>query len=195
MMQAPVSNLRRRIAFRIFLLVLVASFLSSGVLRFLGAGSAFATALQTAGENIYGPHCTPLADIDVLIEALNAREIEIENREHQAALKEADLELARAQIEARLQDLAEAEQRLADRMAASSSASQTDLDQLIQVYETMKPTVAAELFASMEPAFAAEFLVRMSPQGAGAIFSNLAPDVAYALSATIAGRNAHAATE
>ena len=172
-------------------------FLVSGVLRLMGDGRALATtstslALAEAAEE---SDFVSFAALNELIVQLNEREATLDERDRLITLREKDVSEAKRVIEAQLATLLEAEERLTARMAQSAEASGNDLETLTQVYQAMKPTAAAELFAQMEPTFAAEFLARMSPEAAAQIFTHFSPEVAYALTAVIAGRNANAATE
>ena len=184
----------KRFAWRSFVVLLMAAFMASGGLRLWGEGRAFATDEQSAPLPLPTPEQMSLPEINTVIDALNKREAMLDAQAREIELAQADLNLARQEIQARLDELAAAETRLAERMALSNEASATDLGQLTRVYEAMKPKVAAELFSAMEPSFAAEFLVRMNAENAAAIFSSLGPEAAYALSAVMAGRNALAAT-
>lgn len=170
-------------------------FLVSGGLRILGSSVAYATDRIEPSEAALATERPNLDELNVLIAALSAREDELDARQQALTTLEGQLAEAQRAIAANLADLEAAEQRLATRMADSNGASDADIGQLTQVYQSMKPKAAADLFTAMAPEFAAEFLVRMTPDGAAAVFSNLEPDVAYALSAVIAGRNALAATE
>ena len=138
---------------------------------------------------------TGSTQVAALIRDLARRTDAIEAREVAVALREQDMAVARQEIEASLGQLSAAETRLAARMQMSSTASDTDINQLVRVYEGMKPKEAAVLFEAMEPAFAAGFLSRMNADSASSLFSNLSPEKAYALSVIMAGRNANAATE
>lgn len=139
--------------------------------------------------------CPPSDEVSMLLDRIAARDEALGAREDAAALREQDVAVARQEIAASLVVLTEAEARLAERMAQSSTAAEGDVGRLVTVYEGMKPKDAALLFGTMEPAFAAGFLARMDAGAASAIFSNLPPDTAYALSVLMAGRNANAATE
>lgn len=141
------------------------------------------------------PDSRPNGDVASLIRNVAQRSAELDQREMNLALREQDMAIARQEIETALTQMAAAEARLSARMQQSATASDTDVDQLVEVYEGMKPKEAAVLFEAMEPAFAAGFLARMSTDRAAALFSNLSPEKAYALSVLIAGRNANAATE
>ena len=179
------------------LTLLMVSFLISGALRILGEARALATSLDVSAlaQMAEESDLASLAELNRLINFLNIRESELAERERAVALIEADIAIAKREIATQLEALKAAEDRLSARMAQSNEASAADLQQLTQVYEAMKPAVAAELFAAMDPAFAAEFLIRMTPEAAAAVFSTLPPEAAYALSAVMAGRNANAATE
>lgn len=139
--------------------------------------------------------CPPSDEVSMLITQIGQRDEELTHREMAVALREQDITIARQEIDGALSRLTEAEDRLAARMQQSSTASDTDIDQLVSVYEGMKPKEAAVLFEAMAPAFAAGFLSRMSSDAASALFSNLSPEKAYALSVIMAGRNANAARE
>jgi flagellar motility protein MotE (MotC chaperone) len=86
--------------------------------------------------------------------------------------------------------LAAAEAKLSETLSRADGAAETDLAQLTQVYESMKPKDAAKLFAAMDPEFAAGFLGRMQPASSAAIMSGMPADAAYAVSVLLAGRNA-----
>lgn len=134
-------------------------------------------------------------EVAALLRDIKRQATLLNEREMAVALREQDILIARQEIEAALDDLVEAENRLVARMEFSSTASNTDIDQLVRVYEGMKPKEAAILFEAMAPEFAAGFLARMNADSASALFSNLSPGKAYAFSVIIAGRNANAATE
>ena len=88
-----------------------------------------------------------------------------------------------------------AEEALAATIAMADEAAATDLDQLTNVYENMKPKEAAALFEEMPPEFAAGFLGMMRPDAAALIMTQLEPEVAYSFSVVLAGRNANVPTE
>ncbi|MGB3553135.1 MAG: hypothetical protein WBA25_00680 [Jannaschia sp.] len=139
--------------------------------------------------------CPPSREVADLLRQIAGRSSELDAREGAVALREQDMRVARQEVLASLETLAEAENALEARMYQSNRASEDDLAKLTSVYEGMKPKEAAILFEAMEPGFASGFLSRMRPDAASAIFSNLSPEKAYALSVMMAGRNANAATE
>lgn len=183
----------KRTLWRLMVLSFVAAFLASGLLRIWGGGRAYATDRQSIELETIDESALP--EMNILIKQLSERENRIKQREAELKNFENSMIEMRKKIEIQISALETAEQKLADRMASSNTASEEDLTLLTSVYEAMKPKVAAGLFASMDPEFAAEFLIRMDPEGTAAVFSNLPSDTAYALSVAMAGRNALAAKE
>lgn len=182
---------------RLFFTLMIGLLATSALTRIVSA--SLATLPGTPTNQATAP-VLPLDDaatdeIATLLRDMSRRSEELDQREIDIALREQDVAVARQEIEAALTRLSEAEDRLTARMQQSSIAAETDISQLVRVYEGMKPKDAAILFEEMEAAFAAGFLARMNADAAAALFSNLSPEKAYALSVLMAGRNANAATE
>ncbi|WP_375259766.1 MotE family protein [Citreimonas sp.] len=135
------------------------------------------------------------ADIAPLLSALEEREARLKTRETALDMRMQALLVAETEIEEKLAALEAAEARLKETMTLSSTAAETDIVQLTDVYARMKPKDAASLFSEMDPEFAAGFLGRMRPDAAAAILAGLPPRVAYTISVIVAGRNAEAPTE
>jgi flagellar motility protein MotE (MotC chaperone) len=123
-----------------------------------------------------------LAEIETRKADLAAREAEIDRREREAAA------LAQ-EIVAQLSELEAAEARLERMLAVARTAAETDIAQLVSVYESMKPKESARIFSEMTPDFAAGFLARMQPEIAARVIAELDPEKAYSISVVLAGRN------
>lgn len=130
------------------------------------------------------------AVVGSLLEALKSREQRVVEKETRLDVREKALDVARVEIERRLEALELAEERLGATLARAQTAAEEDIQRLTNVYENMKPKEAAALFEAMEPEFAAGFLARMRPDVAAKIMSGLDPQIAYSISAILAGRNA-----
>ncbi len=179
---------------RSVLVILALMLASAGAMR-LGAGVGAAMA---AGEPSTAAPDAPLncpAPPLAVAEALTERETRLAAREQAAAERFAALDLAETAIQTRLDELQKAEDALSRLVTVADGAAEGDLDRLTAVYEAMKPTDAARLFAAMSSDFAAGFLGRMKPAAAAAILAGMPPESAFAVSALIAGRNARAPTE
>jgi len=87
------------------------------------------------------------------------------------------------------QDFAAGSERLERLLAVARTAAETDIAQLVSVYEAMKPKDTARIFAEMTPDFAAGFLARMQPEVAARVVAALDPEKAYSISVVLAGRN------
>lgn len=181
------------------ILLIVGLLMGSGVVR-LGVGTSEAIASTFAGltreDTSAVTEARALRDggdgIARLLNALQARESAVEQREASLAFREKAVEIARQEIERRIAALETAEERLRSTLAIASTAAEDDLARLTTVYENMKPKNAAPLFEAMEPDFAAGFLGRMRPDAAAAIMAGISPGAAYSISAILAGRNAAA---
>ena len=186
-----------RRAVRGVLAVIGGLMVASGAVRIGdGTGAALArdaAATATAAEE--APLCESAEDVDALLAAFEGREARIERRETQVADRLQALSVAEAEIDRKLVELRQAEEALAETLALAETASESDLDRLVAVYESMKPADAAALFEEMAPDFAAGFVGRMEPQAAAAILAGLEPTTAYSISVVLAGRNARVPTE
>ena len=167
--------------------------IGSGLLRIGGeASQAFANAAEPGTEVMAeGPECLPREEIAAILGALDEREDRVARRELQLADRLQALRVAETEIEERLTELKTAEADLAATLAQVETAAESDLERLVQVYESMKPADAAALFQTMSPEFSAGFIGRMNPGAAAAILTGLEPDTAYTISVILAGRNAN----
>lgn len=145
----------------------------------LSALAAYPERDFAAGADVLNPL---IAEIEARKAELAAREAALAAREHSAA----DLMQS---ISAQLQDLEAAEVRLERMLSVARVAAETDIAQLVSVYEAMKPKDSARIFSEMTPDFAAGFLARMQPEIAARIVAELEPEKAYSISVVLAGRN------
>jgi flagellar motility protein MotE (MotC chaperone) len=121
---------------------------------------------------------TITADLD----RLSLRKQEISKREIALTAVETKLATQMTAIEA-------ANSVLETNIKSMTSIANQDIKHLVDMYQTMKPKQAAEIFNSMDPAFAAGFLRQMESGNAGLIMANMDPRKSYAISVIISGRN------
>lgn len=191
--------------------VLIAGLLmTSATLRLLSSATDVMAAEDPAplplpekvAEEMMAPKDTPIAEavpkpperaeIPSLLESLRLREERVAKRETQIAVREKAMDVARVEIERRLEVLKKTEMQLRATLSRADTAAEDDVARLTTVYESMKPKDAAALFEEMEPDFAAGFLGRMRPDAAANILAGLDPQTAYTISVILAGRNARA---
>lgn len=180
--------------------LVAAFFIASGLLRIAGPVSE-AIAAEAAKKPVETASvATPAAcEIDQplpeIIAELKARKAELDARETKLLEYEQSLKIAEKAVLAKLDELQVAERNLAEKIALSAEAAESDLARLTAVYENMKPQVASALFEKMDPEFAAGFLGRMRPDAAALIMAGLTPENAYTISVILAGRNVEAPTQ
>ncbi|MCB2128884.1 MAG: hypothetical protein KDE03_07335 [Rhodobacteraceae bacterium] len=188
-----VKRRRRTRAGRGALFVIATLLFGSGMIRVgLEASHALAT---TSEEPVQGPAdgiCEVNPDVATMLDDLQGRAERLEKREAQVEDRARAVEIAKTEIDKRLEALAKAEETLAATIAQADNAAEKDVSKLVAVYEQMKPKDAAALFGEMDPDFAAGFLARMRPDAAAALMAGLEPKTAYTISVLLAGRNANA---
>lgn len=145
----------------------------------LSALSSYPERDFSAGADILSP----------LIDELEARKTELSAREAALAEREAQTNEMIRGISAQLAELEAAEMRLERMVSIARTAAESDISQLISVYEAMKPKDSARIFSEMTPDFAAGFLARMQPEIAARVVAELDPEKAYSISVVLAGRN------
>lgn len=170
----------------------------SALIRLAGADFT-ATAQEPSNETIDEVSVVDIPfspeSIDIILEALQRREAVLREAELQVEERRRILGRTEADLEQKIEELENVEQRLAATLSLADTAAETDIEKLAVVYENMKPKDAAEIFAVMAPNFAAGFMSRMQPESAAAVMSELEPDVGHTISVIFAGRNADAFQE
>lgn len=175
--------------------------LASALVRVIPAGQAVAEAateqkgMDESTAQAQATSQTGGESTDALLEAFQQREARLAAREAQLMDRLQALRVAEAEIAEQMVALKEAEEALRATIALADVAAETDLAQLVRVYENMKPKDAAELFEQMTPQFAAGFLGMMNPEAAAQIMQLVPPDISYSISVVLAGRNANVPTQ
>lgn len=196
-MTSPSQSSRKHLGARP-LIVIVFFFALSGGLRFalLGTEALAADGIEQPGPSAQAAAHEPASQgISDLIEDLQRRKKELDERERQIEERLALVEEAEEALRRDLSLVEEAEARLQAAIEVADDAAADDLGRLIAVYESMKSADAAALFQAMTPEFAAGFLSEMRAEAAASIMSEITPEFAYAVSVIIAGRNADIALE
>ena len=176
-----------------------AFFLASALLRVMGgipevmaAGGETPVAPQPDPPHTQAALCVDDAELQRILDAVRAREAAVAETEAALEKQAAQIAADRQDADARTEEARRAEADLKATMATADAASETDLAQLTQVYQRMKPKQAAALFEAMAPQFSAGFLARMSAESAAGILAAMTPEAAYSVSVILAGRNADA---
>ncbi|WP_424942663.1 MotE family protein [Aliiroseovarius crassostreae] len=193
------SRKRKRVGGIGTMWVIAMLFIASGIVRLGDHGVAIAKevsalASQASDAGASDQTCQTEEDITRVLEILQARENNLNSRESDLENRLQALAVAEAQIKKNMDALIAAEAALKSTMSLADGAAENDLDQLTEVYESMKPKQAIPLFAQMDPQFAAGFLGRMRSDAAAQILAGLTPEKSYAISVILASRNANVPT-
>lgn len=200
-MRRYVRAIRSQIS-RVMLLIVCSILMTSAVIRL--SSSAVLAMVDGSAEKTpnvsrplesknNGPAAHDREKMNEVIQMLNEREEKVKQLEQKVHLKEKILKETAKQINRRINELTKAEEKLRGTIVQVQTASESDLQKLTTVYESMKPKDAAQIFQAMDANFAAGFFALMQPTTAASIMSELDSDLAYTISAVLAGRNARAA--
>lgn len=118
---------------------------------------------------------------------LNERKKELDAREAELARAEADLELQRKELEERITKLHETREQISTMLQDRVQTDEKKVEDLVQVYSTMKPVQAAKVFETMDEALAVEILGRMKKKPAAEILNLIKADKAQSISEKYAG--------
>jgi flagellar motility protein MotE (MotC chaperone) len=168
-------------------------FLASALIRLGDVGMALAqdavAALPAAAAG-----CEP-SDPDGLLDAIRAREAQLEAEAARIAERQQSLNVAEAKLAEQLAAFETARAGLEATLALAEDAAENDIARMTAVYERMKPGDAARIVGRMDISFASGLVARMKPESAAEVLTAMEPDAAYAITLTIASRNARAPTE
>lgn len=114
---------------------------------------------------------------------LNSRQVEMAKRE--TALKALE-----SKVQKDVDSLEVTQKTIQNQIDKMEKVAEDDILHLVEMYKTMKPKKAAEIFDSMDPGFAAGFLRQMDSTQAGLIMSEMSARKSYQISLIIANRGA-----
>ena len=182
-----------------------------GVLFTLGAASRFmfsnfATADETAQDTVAEAPAEVTAPVEPVDYseataptqicfsediAAKLQEDQLIFAEQQDALQQekVDLEAWAQDLERQTAELKMLQETLDTRWADMQVVADRDMEHLAQMYGTMKPDAASQIFNQMDPAFAAGFLRLLPSEQAGLIMANMETDKAYVVSVELATMN------
>lgn len=126
-------------------------------------------------------------EADVL-QKLGERRGELDSREKDLDLREQLLVAAERQLDSRLSDLKQLEQKLEAMMTKRNEQEDAQVASLVKSYESMKPEDAARIFNRLERNILVDVSSRMKPAKIGAILAAMEPARAQDLTVLLAKR-------
>jgi len=138
------------------------------------------TTAPNAAESV----CLTGAVAETLINERNR----MDKRQVEMAKREAALKSLESKVQKDVASLDVTQKTIQTQIDKMEKVAEDDITHLVEMYKTMKPKKAAEIFDSMDPGFAAGFLREMESAQAGLIMSEMSTRKSYEVSLIIANR-------
>jgi flagellar motility protein MotE (MotC chaperone) len=120
---------------------------------------------------------TSPAEMEVL-KQLSSRRDELERRAHDLDTRESLIKVAEQRVDQKIREMESLRVQLQSMVDQVSSAQQTQLDNLVKIYETMKPADAAKIFEKLDMPVMLGVIQRMKPKSTAPIMAAMAPEKA-----------------
>lgn len=118
---------------------------------------------------------------------LNERKKELDAKEEELARVETELQKQREELEARLRDLNGVREKISGILEERVKVDEQKVDNLVQMFSTMKPPQAAKVFESLDEDLAIDIMSKMKKKNAAEIMNLLKPEKAKVISEKYAG--------
>jgi flagellar motility protein MotE (MotC chaperone) len=118
---------------------------------------------------------------------LNERKRELDAREEELGRMEQEIQTQKAELEKRLADLENTRRNISSVLEEKVQADDKKVDNLVQLYSTMKPQQAAKAFEEMDEGLAIEILGRMKKKNAAEIMNLVKSEKVKVISEKYAG--------
>jgi flagellar motility protein MotE (MotC chaperone) len=129
----------------------------------------------------------PSRSEETILDRLNERRQELQQRNQDMELRERLLEQAEQRLEARLQEMREREEAMGQGAAVAQQA-QAGLENLVLMYETMRPKEAARVFDRLGLDVLVPVVLEMNPRKMAEVLAVMSPEAAERLTVALARR-------
>lgn len=129
------------------------------------------------GEAPPGDEEKSAAEIEVL-KQLSQRREKLEQRAKELDQREALIKVAEQRVDQKIHEMEVLRQQLTTMVSQVSEAQAAQLDNLVKIYETMKPEEAAKIFESLDMNDLLNVIKRMKPKSTAPIMAKMAPEKA-----------------
>jgi len=117
------------------------------------------------------------AELDVLKQLSDRRE-QLEKRSHDLDTRESLLKVTEQRVDQKIKEMETLRLQLQSMVSQASEAQQAQLDNLVKIYETMKPEEAARVFETLDMPVLLSVIQRMKPKSTAPIMAKMAPQKA-----------------
>jgi flagellar motility protein MotE (MotC chaperone) len=125
-----------------------------------------------------------------LLEDLRARRLTLDAREQEVGAREAVLAAAERRLSQRIDELSAMQARLEALDRAAREREEANWNNLVRIYENMRPRDAARIFNELEMAVLLEVVARMKQRAVAPILAGMEPALAQRVTAELAARQA-----
>ncbi|MDR3448813.1 MAG: hypothetical protein P4M15_03530 [Alphaproteobacteria bacterium] len=117
------------------------------------------------------------AELDVLKQLSDRRE-QLEKRGHDLDMRESLLKVTEQRVDKKIKEMETLRVQLQSMVNTASEAQQTQLDNLVKIYETMKPADAAKILETLDMPVLLGVVQRMKPARTAPIMAAMNPEKA-----------------
>jgi flagellar motility protein MotE (MotC chaperone) len=134
-------------------------------------------AAPSAAPEINIPDDASPAEMEVLKQLSNRRQ-ELEKRAHDLDTREDLLKVAEQRVDQKIKEMETLRKQLQSMVNQATEAQAAQLDNLVKIYETMKPKEAARIFEALDMPILLSVIQRMKPARTAAVMAEMNPDKA-----------------
>jgi len=120
---------------------------------------------------------TSPAEMEVL-KQLSNRRMELDKRAHALDTRESLIKVGEQRVDQKIKEMETLRLQLQAMVDQISGAQQTQIANLVKIYETMKPQEAAKIFESLDMPVLLNVIQRMKPKSTAPIMAAMAPEKA-----------------
>jgi len=117
------------------------------------------------------------AEMEVL-KQLGARREQLEKRSRDLDTREALLKVTEQRVDQKIKEMEQLRQQLQGMVNTANEAQQAQLDNLVKIYETMKPDDAATIFNNLDMPVLLGVIQHMKPKSTAPIMAKMKPEKA-----------------
>jgi flagellar motility protein MotE (MotC chaperone) len=110
-----------------------------------------------------------------LYKQLAGRRDQLEARKKELDSREVVIKIAEQRVDQKLQEMATLRDQLEKLLGQASGAQATQLENLVKIYETMKPKEAARIFETLDMSVLLNVVQRMKPARTAAVMAEMDP--------------------
>ncbi|MDD3029604.1 MAG: hypothetical protein PHS57_04915 [Alphaproteobacteria bacterium] len=128
------------------------------------------------------------AELALLRQLSNRRE-QLEKRARELDVREALIKVSEQRVEQKISDLATLRKQVQSLINQAEGEQQTQIENLVKIYETMKPDEAARIFETMDMPVLLGVIQRMKPARTALVMAKLAPEKAKEITIALTRRD------